>query len=109
MILQASVDSGGKYVVARRTPGEPGSEVLATAVQQAIEGKHRLFGYFGITGGHLPYRTADGDYAPVQSVGNPNTAKPEVYSPEDLRENVTLSDMALAAIEVLDAQSQPGG
>lgn len=105
-LARVSVDSGGKYVVAQRTPGEPGSEVLATAVQQAIEGKHRLFGYFGITGGHLPYRTADGDYAPVRSVGNPNTAKPEVYSPEDLRENVTLSDMALAAIEVLDSHSQ---
>ncbi|MEO8268148.1 MAG: alkaline phosphatase [Aureliella sp.] len=104
---RVSVDDGGKYVVAQRTAGEPGRAVLVTAVQQAIEGKHRLFGYFGVTGGHLPFRTADGDYAPVQSVGNPATAKAEVYTPADLSENVTLSDMALAAIEVLDSRPQP--
>ncbi len=105
-LARVSLDSGGKYVVAQRTAGKSGSDVLAAAVQQSVNGKHRLFGYFGITGGHLPYRTADGDYAPVRSVGNPDTAKAEVYSPEDLHENVTLSDMALAAVEVLDSHSQ---
>lgn len=102
---QISVATGGRYLVVERTSGQPGPTVLAAAVQQAIAGNHRLFGYFGVTGGHLPFATANGDYAPVTSVGNPAAAKAEVYSSADVEENVKLSDMALAAIEVLDARS----
>jgi alkaline phosphatase len=105
-LSHAAVASGGKYVIAQRTSGAAGCEVLATAVKKAIAGQQRLFGFFGVNGGHLPYRTADGDYAPVLSVGNPESAKAEVYSPQDLSENVDLSEMALAAIEVLDARSE---
>ncbi len=104
-LASASVASGGKYVVAQRTPGKSGSQVLDAAVEQATAGQHRLFGYFGATGGHLPYRTANGDYSPVRSVGNPKTAQAEVYTPADLNENVNLSEMTLAAMQVLDARS----
>jgi alkaline phosphatase len=100
-----AVAAGGKYVVAERTAGQAGTQVLDTAVQQAITGGHRLFGYFGVTGGHLPYQTADGDYRPVVSVGNPASSKAEVYSADDLRENVTLAEMTVAAVEVLDARA----
>jgi len=100
-----AVGGGGHYIVAERTAEQAGRDVLAAAVQQAIAGGHRLFGYFGVKGGHLPFQTANGDYAPVASVGNPTTAKAESYAPEDLQENVILADMALAAIEVLDAKS----
>lgn len=96
---------GGKYVIAQRTGGVTGSEVLNAAVKQATKNRNRLFGYFGAQGGHLPFRTADGNYDPVVSFGNPQPAKAEVYSAADLRENVTLRQMALAAIDVLAARS----
>ncbi len=97
--------AGGKYVVAQRTAGVAGNAVLATGVKQAISKKQRLFGYFGVGGGHLPFQTANGDYAPVPSVGNANASKAEVYSEADIQENVNLADMAIAAVEVLNARS----
>ncbi|MCA9131634.1 MAG: alkaline phosphatase [Planctomycetales bacterium] len=100
-----SVDAGGRYVVAERTPRRRGSEVLSAAAQQAIAHKQRLFGYFGVAGGHLPYQTADGYYDPVESVGNPTTAKAEFYTAADIRENVDLAAMAVTAAEVLQARS----
>ncbi|MDA8746041.1 alkaline phosphatase [Rubripirellula amarantea] len=99
------VENGGKYVVAQRTAGVAGTEVLANAVELAKTNRNRLFGYFGVQGGHLPYQTADGNYNPVDSIGNPGSAKAEVYSEADLVENVKLKDMALAAVEVLDSRS----
>ena len=95
----------GQYVIAQRTSGKSGVEVLNAAVAEAKKNQHRLFGYFGVALGHLPFRTADGNFDPVVSIGNPKPAKAEVYSAADLRENVELKDMALAAIEVLDARS----
>lgn len=100
-----SSETAGKYVVAERTAGRSGSELLNESVKRAIAGKHRLFGYFGVKGGHLPFQTADADYQPAVSVGNPEAAKAESYSPEDLKENVTLPEMALAAVELLEARS----
>lgn len=100
-----SIEAGGNYVVAERTAGRSGSELLSESVKRAIASKHRLFGYFGVKGGHLPYQTADADYQPVVSVGNPEAAKAESYSPADLTENVTLPEMALAAVELLEARS----
>jgi alkaline phosphatase len=99
------VERGGKYVVAERTRGVPGAEVLDLAVQKAIAGQNRLFGFFGVTGGHLPYRTADGGYDPVASVGNSAAAQAEVYTLADIVENVTLAQMTIAAAEVLQGQS----
>ncbi len=103
----AAIDwqQGGLYRVAQRTAGQAGAHVLNAAVKQAIANEQRLFGYFGIDNGHLPFRTANGDYAPVASVGNPATAAAEVYSAADVSENVTLAEMSLAAVEVLNARS----
>ncbi|MGB7329105.1 MAG: alkaline phosphatase [Rubripirellula sp.] len=103
----AAIDAknGGKYVVAQRTIGVAGHEVLSGAVQEAKNNQQRLFGFFGVDGGHLPFQTADGNYNPVVSFGNPKPAKAEVYSEADLHENVKLTDMAVAAIDVLDSRS----
>lgn len=98
-------ENRGMYVVARRTAGVDGSDVLTAAVRDASKNDQRLFGFFGVEGGHLPFRTADGNYDPVISFGNPDQAKAEVYSDADLKENVTLRQMALAAIDVLDSRS----
>lgn len=100
-----NVANGGKYVVAERTPGRLGIEVLAGAVQQAKSGNHRLLGFFGTQYEHLPYQTADGRFDPVQSVGNPKRAKAEEYTEADLNENVTLAEFTLAAAEVLQSRS----
>ncbi|QDV44742.1 Alkaline phosphatase 4 precursor [Stieleria neptunia] len=100
------VANGGQYVVAQRTPGKTGTEVLNDAVRHAKTSGDRLFGYFGVQGGHLPFRTADGNYDPVISFGNPTPEAAEVYSPEDGRENVQLREMAVAALDVLDARSE---
>ncbi|MCA9191366.1 MAG: alkaline phosphatase [Planctomycetales bacterium] len=100
-----SVEKGGRYVVSDRVSGQNGSIRLAAGVKTAVEGRHRLFGYFGVAGGHLPYQTADGGYDPVESIGNATTSKPEVYSPADIDENPILADMAVAAADVLQARS----
>jgi alkaline phosphatase len=98
------VENGGPYVVAERTPEAEGSKVLADAAERAASGGHRLFGLFGAAGGHLPYRTADGDYKPARGVRG--TA--ETYSAADLEENPSLADMTRAALRVLSArEGQP--
>ena len=96
------VSKGGKYVVAQRTKGKAGARVLANAAKRAAAGKHRLFGFFGVKGGHLPFQTADGGYDPVISL---KTIPAERYSEADVSENPNLAQMALAAIEVLNAKS----
>ncbi len=103
----AAIDSeqGGKYVVAQRTSGELGPEVLTEAAKKAIAQNKRLFGYFGTTAGHLPFRTADGQFDPVENVGNDNASKAEFYPPEDVSENVTLSEMTITAVNVLQSKS----
>ncbi len=97
---------GGRYVIAQRTAGQKGSELLAAAAKKAVAEKKRLFGYFGVEKGHLPFQTADGRYDPVISVGNEAAAKAEVYTPADLSENVTLTEMTTAAVEVLNGLSE---
>jgi len=97
------VDKGGqdaKYVIAQRTPGQSGSQVLANSVQKAIDGKHRLLGFFGTKNGHLPFQTANGDYRPVATVKGI-----EEYSAEELAENPKLSELTQAAIDVLSSRS----
>ncbi len=85
------------YEVALRTEGRPGSEVLEEAATRAVGQGKRLFGFFGVKGGHLPFRTADGDYQPVADV-----REAEVYEAADLIENPTLTEMTRAALEVLE-------
>ena len=98
---QAAVDvkNGGKYEVATRTSGRKGAEVLREAAGKAAAEKHRLLGFFGVGSakGHLPFRTADGGYDPVQG----RAKEVESYTPEDISENPTLVDMAESAITVL--------
>lgn len=94
-----NANHGGKYVVAERTSRRPGAEVLKAAAQEAAERQQRLFGYFGVAiTGHLPFRTADGNYDPVPGINR--IAEP--YSKADVFENPTLADMTRAALQVLE-------
>jgi alkaline phosphatase len=108
------VKNGGKYTVAERTRGQAGNEVLNAAADEAIKHKTRLFGYFGVKNGHLPFRTADGDYKPTVSVAKRSSkpddiqaGKAEVYSKDDLRENPTLPELTATALRYLKAQDKP--
>lgn len=96
-----SIDAahGGRYIVATRTSGADGTDVLQHAAQLSAAQRKRLFGFFGNGkfGGHLPYRTADGDYVPAKGKKGAET-----YTPDDLSENPTLAEMTTAALTVLE-------
>ncbi len=94
---------GGRYQVAMRTPGHAGRDVLRAAADAAVAHRRRLLGFFGVPGGHLPYRTGNGDHQPAPDKGG----RSEHYSHDDLRENPTLAEMTAAALEVL--QQDPDG
>jgi len=106
------VTNGGRYRVVERTPGRRGADVLAAAARDAVAGQLRLFGFFGADLGHLPFRTADGDFNPAGVA----KMEPEAaalrkkyggtisYSPADIAENPTLADMAVAALDVLSSR-----
>jgi alkaline phosphatase len=102
--------AGGRFLVVQRTAGVGGATSLTSAADEAINRKLRLFGYFGVKDGHLPFRTADGRFDPTISVKNDDKAGPipterETYSPADLDENPTLSNMATAALNVLSKRA----
>lgn len=103
-----AIDSvnGGKYVVAERTAGTIGREVLKSATEKAIANKQRLFGFFGVGAakGHLPFATANEDFQPT--VGRTNKA--ESYTTADRDENPTLAEMTGAALSVLSKRSPKG-
>jgi alkaline phosphatase len=104
------VDHGGEYLVAQRTTGKSGAKLLARAAGEVIKRKLRLFGYFGVKGGHLPFRTANGGYDPTISMKDKEKVGPvptaaEEYSEADIFENPTLADMATTALEVLSKKS----
>lgn len=105
--LAIDVAHGGKYVIAQRTPGRSGKQVLEEGTTAAIKEGHRLFGFFGVGGGHLPFQTADGKYDPVVSAKSSGPVAAEKYSEADVRENVTLAEMSIAALDVLEAKGQP--
>lgn len=92
-----NVDNNGRYVVAHRMAGQKGGDVLNAAAKTAIEGNHRLLGYFGTKCKHLPFATADGDFNPTR--GEKSADK---YSPQELFENPTLAEMATSALQVLN-------
>lgn len=94
---QIDVRSGGQYVVAERTAGATGADVLRAASDAAIAGGNRLFGFFGVAGGHLPYQTADGRFDPTIDMA----ARSE-YVPADITENPTLAEMTGEALRVLE-------
>lgn len=92
------VASGGQYRVALRTDGVRGNDHLQQQAQLAADNGERLLGFFGGPNGHLPFRTANGDYTPT--LGRKKTV--EVYTPADIVENPTLADMTTAALTVLE-------
>jgi alkaline phosphatase len=93
--------TGGKYVIAQRTRGRNGLEALNEGVRQAVQNNARLLGFFGHSGGHLPYQTADGDYNPTRG-----EQYADRYSPDELAENPTLEQMTEAALSVLGRDGQ---
>ena len=96
-----NVTNGGKYVVTETTEGVAAAPTLQAAANQAATGGHRLFGFYGKKGfNHLPYRTADGGFDPVDGV----TSKTDVYSADDLAESPKLTDMTTAALTVLTSK-----
>jgi alkaline phosphatase len=109
-LAAVDVNHGGKYVVVHTEPSVDGGRALLQAAAAAARRSSRLFGFFGREGlDHLPYRTADGRYDPVPSIGSdglPRSA--EVYTPADRIEQPTLARMTEAALTVLaDRPGQP--
>ncbi len=100
-IESLDINQGGKYVVAQRTPGKSGSAVLRQATESAVKQQSRLFGFFGHTGGHLPYQTADGKYDPTRG-----EREADRYTPEEIKENPTLAEMTQSALEVLSTNNE---
>jgi alkaline phosphatase len=108
---RAAIDvaNGGRYRVVERTAGRRGADVLAEAARDAVARQLRLFGFFGAGEGHLPFRTADGDFNPAGVAEFGPDAAPlrkkyggaVHYTAADVVENPTLADMAVAALDVL--------
>jgi alkaline phosphatase len=94
---QIDAAHGGQYQFVTRTPGVTGEQALQSAVNNAVSKRRKLFGYFGVPYGHLPFRTADGDFAPPAGV-----EPAETYTPADLSENPTLAQMTAAALSYLE-------
>ena len=86
-----------RYEMAIRTSGVSGRQRLLSAASTAAATGRSLFGFYGTPTGHLPFRTADGEFNPVQSIRDVET-----YQPGDLTENPTLADMTEAALRVLE-------
>ena len=106
----ATIDAaaGGRYVVAQRTPGRRGAEVLHAATREATGRGLRLFGFFGTPQGNLPFGTADGRFDPAADEADADADRLRKkyggsvhYSAADLEENPTLADMTRAALDVL--------
>ena len=100
-LKKIDIENGGKYVVAQRTSDKAGEKVIRAAARKAARSGDRLFGFFGIDGGHLPYQTADGNFDPTRGV-----SQADKYSKDDVTENPTLADMTEAALLVLEKGDQ---
>ena len=91
----------GKYVVVETKADANGGAELKAAAKKAAQGGHRLFGFYGTQRfDHLPFRTVDGKFDPVEGIGG----KVEAYKPSDLTEQPTLADMTEAALTVMAAE-----
>ena len=103
-LRRVDATQGGDYVLAQRTAGVDGARGLSRAASRAARDGKRLLGIYGSSfdGGHLPYRTADGDFRPAPSYELPE----ERYTDADLLENPTLAEMTDAALEVLAARDR---
>ncbi|HXV78044.1 MAG TPA: alkaline phosphatase [Candidatus Polarisedimenticolaceae bacterium] len=93
---------GGDYVVVVRERGTDAGRALEHGARRAAERGLRLFGFFGTTYAHLPYRTADGGHDPVEG----QDGQAERYSAADLVENPTLAEMTAAALVVLGSRAE---
>jgi alkaline phosphatase len=107
---RAAIDhrNGGKYEIIERGFGANGGDSLRAAAKRAINGKHRLFGFFGVGKAHLPFQTADGNYNTADSIKSGDSSKndaAEDYSAADVAENPTLAEMTTAALDVLASRS----
>ncbi|MDA0283018.1 MAG: alkaline phosphatase [Planctomycetota bacterium] len=103
-------DTARPWTTVLRESGTIGSKTLAMAANHAVDSGSRLFGFFGARKGHLPFQTADGDFNPTVSagpaLGGLSLPRPaEQYSPADIAENPTLSEMTSAALQVLSSRS----
>ncbi len=90
--------NGGKYIVATRQAGVDGAERLQQAAEEAAKSGKRLFGFYGATGGNLPFQGAHGDYKPAPGWKTRDLS----YSEADIVENPTLAEMTTAALTVLN-------
>ncbi len=102
-LAKIDVKHGGEYVVAQRTPDVDGATLIAEVAERAARERKRLFGFFGVCNGHLPFRTADGGYNPTSGA----SIIPEIYSAADRLENPTLADLTRAALKVLGERDAP--
>jgi alkaline phosphatase len=96
------------FQVVTRAKGKSGFDSLNQAVRAAVENRMRLFGLFGVSGGHLPFATADGKFDPTIGAPASDTAtetKAEKYSAADVAENPTLAHLTGAALTVLSSRS----
>jgi len=88
---RVDLKNGGRYVVVQRQPKISGKDSLTDAAREAFVKRSRLLGFYGASGGNLPYQTADGGYDPIH----------EEYSAADVSENPTLDYMTLVALVLL--------
>ena len=100
-LASIDVENGGKYVVAQRTSGKQGGDVLRDAAEKATKENGRLFGFFGSGAEHLPFQTADGNFDPTRG-----SKSADRYKPEELTENPTLAEMTDAALKVLGSNDK---
>ena len=114
-IAAIDAEKGGRYRVVQRTSGRRGDEILAEAGRDAISSKLRLFGFFGVGLGNLPYQTANGDFDPPAGRTGSTEADDQLrkkygvairYSEADVEENPTLADMARTALDVLESRGR---
>ena len=114
---RAAVDlsTGGRYRVVERTPGRSGAELVQAAAAACRADGQGLFGFFGAKEGHLPFRTADGDFEPDGGQAQPTPEDDRLrrkyggtihYAAADLRENPTLADLTTAALDVLGSRGR---
>jgi len=96
-----ALKAGDKYLVTERTKGRDGTDVINEAADQAIKNNQRLFGFFGVKRGRLPYQTADGNYNPTRG-----SSEVDKYSTADISENPTLAEMTSAALRVLETNER---
>lgn len=96
-IKKVNQKNGGEYVVVQRVKGKSATKRLMSAATRVADEDSRLLGFFGTKGGHLPFRTANGDFKPTFDVSGT-----EKYTPADLKENPSLAEMTRAALLVLE-------